>query len=115
MHILTRISGSRVVPQVSYEYIASQRNKDGVLILSEFAGAAQSFNGALIVNPWNTDQLVNTIYEALVMDEGKRAANYDNLNRYLGNCSSENWGRHFVNELKVCTGSSIVFSFIINQ
>ena len=36
---------------VSYEYIVSQQEKHGVLILSEFAGAAQSLNGSLIVNP----------------------------------------------------------------
>ena len=30
---------------VAYEYIASQKDKNGILILSEFAGAAQSLNG----------------------------------------------------------------------
>ena len=37
--------------QVSYEYISSQVDGHGVMILSEFAGAAQSLNGSLIVNP----------------------------------------------------------------
>ena len=37
---------------VSYEYIATQKKRRGVMILSEFAGAAQSFNGGIVVNPW---------------------------------------------------------------
>ena len=36
---------------VAYEYISSQVKKHGVMILSEFAGAAQSLNGSLIINP----------------------------------------------------------------
>jgi trehalose 6-phosphate synthase len=37
--------------KVSYEYIACQQERHGVMILSEFAGAAHSFNGSIIVNP----------------------------------------------------------------
>ena len=37
--------------QVAYEYIACQQKNHGSLILSEFAGAAHSLNGSIIVNP----------------------------------------------------------------
>ncbi len=37
--------------QVAYEYISCQQERNGVMILSEFAGAAQSLNGSLIINP----------------------------------------------------------------
>jgi hypothetical protein len=37
--------------QVAYEYISSQQDRHGSMILSEFAGAAQSLNGSLIINP----------------------------------------------------------------
>ena len=57
---------------VSYEYIACQQDRKGVLILSEFAGAAQSLNGALIVNPWNTEDLSEAIKESLTLPEEKR-------------------------------------------
>jgi len=45
---------------VSFEYVACQENKPvpGGLILSEFAGAAQSLGaGSILVNPWNTTEL----------------------------------------------------------
>ena len=46
----------------------------GVLILSEFVGAAQTLgSGALLVNPFNTDELSRALYDALHMPEQVRA------------------------------------------
>ncbi len=43
---------------VSYEYVACQSENAGVLILSEFAGAAQSLGaGSILVNPWNISDM----------------------------------------------------------
>ncbi|KNE72419.1 alpha,alpha-trehalose-phosphate synthase (UDP-forming) [Allomyces macrogynus ATCC 38327] len=39
------------------EYVAAQRDGKGVLIMSEFAGAAQSLDGSILVNPWNTGRV----------------------------------------------------------
>lgn len=68
---------------VSYEYIATQRDRNGVLILSEFAGAAQSLNGSLIINPWNTEELAAAYKEAVTMSSEKRKLNYTKLERYI--------------------------------
>jgi len=54
---------------VSYEYIATQQKRHGVMILSEFTGAAQSLNGSLIVNPWNTEELADAIHDAVTMGD----------------------------------------------
>ncbi len=54
------------LPQVSYEYVACQSDNAGVLVLSEFAGAAQSLGaGAILVNPWNITDM------AQVREEGE--------------------------------------------
>lgn len=50
---------------VAKEYLACKKNKPGTLILSEFAGAAQELNRALIVNPYNAWEMSETIYKAL--------------------------------------------------
>lgn len=84
---------------VSYEYIACQEEKKGSLILSEFTGAAQSLNGALIVNPWNTDELSDAINEALTLPEEKRDANWEKLYKYISKYTSAFWGENFVHEL----------------
>lgn len=84
---------------VSYEYIACQQEKKGTLILSEFTGAAQSLNGALIVNPWNTDELSDAINESLTIQEEKKDANWEKLYKYISKYTSAYWGENFVHEL----------------
>lgn len=84
---------------VSYEYIATQDKLHGSLILSEFTGAAQSLNGALIVNPWNTEELAGAIHEAMTMGEEQRKLNFDKLHRYVFKYTSAWWGKSFVDEL----------------
>lgn len=84
---------------VSYEYIATQRERHGVMILSEFTGAAQSLNGSLIVNPWNTEELANAIHDAVTMSPEQRAANFRKLERYVFKYTSAWWGQSFVTEL----------------
>ncbi|KAM3161918.1 Trehalose-6-phosphate synthase [Lachancea thermotolerans] len=84
---------------VCYEYIACQQEKKGSLILSEFTGAAQSLNGALIVNPWNTDELAESIYESLTIPEEKKDANWEKLYKYISKYTSAFWGENFVHEL----------------
>jgi trehalose 6-phosphate synthase len=68
---------------VSYEYIATQRKRNGVLILSEFTGAAQSLNGSIIVNPWNTEELANALQEAVTMSDEQRLINFNKLDKYV--------------------------------
>ncbi|KAG4304647.1 hypothetical protein PORY_002040 [Pneumocystis oryctolagi] len=84
---------------VSYEYICTQQKRHGVMILSEFAGAAQSLNGSLIVNPWNA-KLAGAIYDAITMPEDQRKSNHEKLYRYVNKYTSSFWGHSFVNELK---------------
>ncbi|KAM7198727.1 Alpha,alpha-trehalose-phosphate synthase 1 [Naviculisporaceae sp. PSN 640] len=85
---------------VSYEYIATQKERHGVMILSEFTGAAQSLNGSLIVNPWNTEELANAIHEAVTMSPEQRQTNFKKLEKYVFKYTSAWWGTSFVQELK---------------
>lgn len=64
---------------VSYEYIACQQKRQGAMILSEFAGAAQSLNGSIVVNPWDSQEVADAIYEAVTMDAETRAENQRKL------------------------------------
>ncbi|KAJ5597394.1 Alpha-alpha-trehalose-phosphate synthase [Penicillium hordei] len=84
---------------VAYEYIATQQKRHGVLVLSEFAGAAQSLNGSIIVNPWNTEELAGAYQEAVTMSDEQRALNFAKLDRYVSKYTSAFWGQSFVTEL----------------
>ncbi|QKX53780.1 uncharacterized protein TRUGW13939_00860 [Talaromyces rugulosus] len=88
---------------VSFEYIASQQKRQGVLILSEFAGAAQSLNGSLVVNPWNTEDLAKAYHQAVSMEPDQRAVKYQKLWKYISKYTSAFWGQSFVAELSRCS------------
>ncbi|SJX60475.1 probable TPS1-alpha,alpha-trehalose-phosphate synthase, 56 KD subunit [Sporisorium reilianum f. sp. reilianum] len=85
---------------VSYEYIACQQQRAGVMILSEFAGAAQSLNGSLICNPWDAFAVSDAIHEALTMPANVRRENFEKLSRYVKKHTASWWGLSFVNDLK---------------
>jgi trehalose 6-phosphate synthase len=57
---------------VAKEYLAARNDEDGVLILSRFAGAAQELRDALLVNPYDVQQVAETIRIALEMSPGER-------------------------------------------
>jgi trehalose 6-phosphate synthase len=58
---------------VAKEYCAARIDEDGVLILSEFAGAvAEMQNGALLVNPYDYEGIARRIYEAFNMPRPER-------------------------------------------
>jgi trehalose 6-phosphate synthase len=68
---------------VSYEYIACQKDRHGVLMLSEFAGASERLAGSLLFNPWDKAGTANAIYRALTMDLGERAANHQREEEFV--------------------------------
>ncbi|KAJ3515907.1 hypothetical protein NLJ89_g1473 [Agrocybe chaxingu] len=84
---------------VSYEYVACQQARQGVMILSEFAGAAQSLNGSIVVNPWDSQQVADAIHEAVTMDAATRAENHRKLFKYVNKYSAAFWGSSFIKEM----------------
>jgi trehalose 6-phosphate synthase len=84
---------------VSYEYIACQQARQGSMILSEFAGAAQSLNGSIVVNPWDSQQVADAIHEAVTMPADTRAENHQKLFKYVTKYSSAFWGSSFIKEM----------------
>jgi trehalose 6-phosphate synthase len=64
---------------VSYEYIACQQARRGALVISEFAGAAQSLNGSIVVNPWDSQEVADAIHAAVTMDSDTKAENHRKL------------------------------------
>jgi trehalose-6-phosphate synthase len=68
---------------VAYEYVASQHERKGVLLLSQFAGAAEQLKGSLLFNPWDLDDMVNSIGKALTMDNQERAAIHKKSEAYV--------------------------------
>lgn len=70
------------------------------MILSEFAGAAQSLNGSIVVNPWDSQQVADAIHEAVTMDAAVRAENHRKLFKYVNKYSAAFWGSSFIREME---------------
>ncbi|CEG41552.1 -trehalose-phosphate synthase (udp-forming) [Plasmopara halstedii] len=92
---------------VSHEYVMCQtkscephREGPGVLILSEFAGSAQSLSGAIRVNPWNTTDMAKAIACALELPLMDREYRQTNLYRYVKTHSASFWGKSFLTDLE---------------
>jgi trehalose 6-phosphate synthase len=86
------------------------------MIISEFAGAAQSLNGSIVVNPWDVQEVANALNEAVTMDMETRTLKHTNLFKvclpswtelkleltrpqYVQKYSAAYWGTSFVKEL----------------
>ncbi|HEX3990447.1 MAG TPA: trehalose-6-phosphate synthase, partial [Acetobacteraceae bacterium] len=65
---------------VAKEYIAAQNAADpGVLILSRFAGAAEDMTDALIVNPFDAEEIAEAMHQGLAMPLDERQARHKSL------------------------------------
>eukprot|EP00475_Leptophrys_vorax_P019115 TRINITY_DN2611_c1_g1_i1.p1 TRINITY_DN2611_c1_g1~~TRINITY_DN2611_c1_g1_i1.p1 ORF type:complete len:551 (-),score=100.12 TRINITY_DN2611_c1_g1_i1:36-1688(-) len=84
---------------VSHEYVVCQKKKCGVLILSEFAGAAQSLHGAICVNPWDSDDFADAIHRALTLSKTERQLKELTLYKYVTKNTASFWGTSFVGNL----------------
>ena len=87
---------------VSYEYVACQEGggDPGVLVLSEFAGAAQTLGaGCVRVNPYNIDELARGIYEAISMPAEQRRELHAYASQYIAKYTSQAWAQAFIASL----------------
>jgi trehalose 6-phosphate synthase len=86
---------------VAKEYVAAQDPEDpGVLILSRFAGAARELSEALIVNPYDTAEMAETLQRALLMPLGERKERWGALNETVRNGNARRWCGLFLDALE---------------
>ncbi len=83
---------------VAKEYVASQVQNRGVLVLSEFTGAALELKEAITVNPYNVDEVADAIQSALTMPEEERAERMMGLRRTVRENDVHHWARSFLAE-----------------
>jgi trehalose-6-phosphate synthase len=84
---------------VAKEFVASHPADDAVLILSEFAGAAEEMTDALLVNPYNPDAIADRIREALEMRPEARAERMHALREKIRHNNLERWSANFLRAL----------------
>jgi len=85
---------------VAKEYVAAQNPSDpGVLVLSEFAGAARELDTAVLVNPHDLDGMAQKISRALRMPLEERRQRWSAMIGKLRSTSVQSWFSDFIAEL----------------
>jgi trehalose 6-phosphate synthase len=91
---------------VAFEYVACQAERQGSLLISEFAGAATIMKPASITfNPANLSEIADAIHEGLTMNSEKRKARYSKLKEIVEHNTRSaffNFARTFAND-SVCS------------
>lgn len=88
---------------VSKEYVASRQNNDGVLILSEMAGASKELTDAVIVNPNNVGDIMEAIVLALKMPLEEQQSRMKAMRGIVEKFNVKHWVNNFIlrlNEVK---------------
>ena len=86
---------------VAKEYLAAKRDKPGVLILSEMAGAAIELTEAIIVNPNDVEEIERAIMEAIIMPEEEQIRKLRIMQKHIEKHTVDKWAADFVNELEI--------------
>ncbi len=84
---------------VAKEFVAAKPDLDGVLILSEFAGAARELSDALIINPYDTEQFAEAIRRALEMSPAERQERMARMRRQVEEHNIYRWAANFLTDL----------------
>ena len=78
---------------VAKEYVACRREEDGVLVLSEFTGAASELTDAVLVNPHDIDGLAGALEKAIDMEPGERGRRMGALRGVLRENDVFDWAK----------------------
>ena len=84
---------------VAKEYVACRHDLGGVLMLSEFAGAALELKEALLVNPHDTDGVKNALHAALTISAEESRRRMGALRRQVMRHDVDRWARSFLDAL----------------
>jgi trehalose 6-phosphate synthase len=94
---------------VAKEYVAAQDPDDpGVLVLSPFAGAARELDGAVLVNPYDVDEMARALERALAMPLAARRERWNGMMAVLRTNDIEHWYDRFVHSLERVAGDALL-------
>ncbi|RBP65549.1 trehalose 6-phosphate synthase [Brevibacterium sanguinis] len=85
---------------VAKEYVACRTDEDGVLVLSEFTGAAEQLRGAVLVNPHDIADLKAGIVDAVHMDAKTKRRRMRQMRKKVASDTVSVWSQRFLTELR---------------
>jgi trehalose 6-phosphate synthase/phosphatase len=88
---------------VAKEFVASRTDGDGVLVLSEFAGASWELPEAIQVNPYDVEGTAESCYRALMMGAEERRTRLEPLRARVQTYDVHRWAATFLEQLEAIT------------
>ena len=84
---------------VAKEYVAARTDEQGALILSRFTGASHELTDALIVNPYDTDELARAMRRALTMPAEEKRTRMQRMRAAVKENNVYRWAGDLIGEL----------------
>jgi trehalose 6-phosphate synthase len=84
---------------VAKEFLAARGDESGVLILSQFTGAARELRDALLVNPYDIDQTAEAIRAALEMEPEDKQLRVRRMRKVIKEHNIYRWAGNLITEL----------------
>ncbi len=84
---------------VAKEFVAARSDEDGVLILSRFTGASRELRDALIINPYDIDQMAAALRTALEMPQPERQTRMQHMRENVLEHNIYRWGANLITAL----------------
>ena len=84
---------------VSKEYIMSNTDYKGMLVLSKFAGSSKELYDAFLINPFNTECFGERIYEALMMNKEEKINRINKMQNIIIENDIYDWAYNFLTAL----------------
>jgi len=84
---------------VAKEYVAARDDEQGVLLLSIFTGASRELRDALIVNPYDTEEMADAIFRALEMDPREKRMRMQRMRRVVKDNNVYRWAANLIGDL----------------
>jgi len=84
---------------VAKEFVAARDDNRGALILSTFTGAARELGDALLVNPYDVDQMANAIYQSLEFNEEEQAVRMSRMRKIVYERNVYRWAASLLSDL----------------
>ena len=84
---------------VAKEFVAARKDERGVLILSEFTGAARELQDALLVNPYDIEQTAQAVRAALEMEPEEKEVRMQRMRKVIREHNIYRWAGNLITSL----------------
>jgi alpha,alpha-trehalose-phosphate synthase [UDP-forming]/trehalose-phosphatase len=99
---------------VAKEFVAAQSGMSGVLLLSEFTGAAEELEGAILFNPYDTEGFAESIRKALTMPDEEKKYRMKTLRTQCEEKDIYRWISDIIGEISLLSSSKPMYKYVFN-